>query len=66
MPKIGTEIEDWSRWTPDMQERCIGDVAICKTLWHFLQPDGYSQQAIELEHRAAVICDADHHRRRPV
>ena len=57
MPKIGTEIEDWSRWTPDMQERCIGDVAICKTLWHFLRPDGYSQQAMELEHRAAVICD---------
>jgi DNA polymerase I len=57
IPKIGTDIEDWSHWTPEMQERCAGDVAICKALWHFLKPDGYSQQAIELEHRAAAICD---------
>ena len=40
-----------------MQERCVGDVVICKALWRFLQPDGYSQQAIELEHRVATICD---------
>jgi DNA polymerase-1 len=55
--KIGTDIEDWSKWTPEMQERCAGDVAICKVLWKFLQPDGYSQQAIELEHRVAAICN---------
>ena len=47
IPKIGTDIADWSRWTPEMQERCAGDVVICKALWRFLQPDGYSQQAIE-------------------
>jgi DNA polymerase I len=41
MPKIGADIEDWSAWTPEMQERCVGDVAICKALWRFLQPDGY-------------------------
>jgi DNA polymerase I len=58
IPKIGTDIEDWSHWTPEMQERCVGDVAICKTLWHFLQPDGYSQRALELEHLASAICDA--------
>ena len=40
-----------------MQARCVSDVAICKALWRFLQPDGYSRQAMELEHRAAVICD---------
>ena len=41
-----------------MQQRCAGDVVICKTLWHFLQPDSYSQRAVELEHRVASICDA--------
>jgi DNA polymerase I-like protein with 3'-5' exonuclease and polymerase domains len=55
--KSGIDIEDWSAWSPEMQERCVGDVRICKALWHFLQPDGYSQQAMELEHRAAAICD---------
>jgi DNA polymerase-1 len=56
-PKTGTDITDWSTWTPEMQARCIGDVALTKALWHFLQPDGYSQEALALEHRAAVICD---------
>jgi hypothetical protein len=55
IPKIGTDIEDWSVWTPEMQARCAGDVAICKALWRFLQPDGYSQQALQLEHRVAEI-----------
>jgi DNA polymerase I-like protein with 3'-5' exonuclease and polymerase domains len=40
-----------------MQERCVGDVLICKVLWHFLQPDGYSQDALALKHRIAAICD---------
>jgi DNA polymerase I-like protein with 3'-5' exonuclease and polymerase domains len=57
IPKIGTDIEDWSKWTPEMQQRCVGDVAICKALWHFLRPDGYSQQVLELEHRTATICN---------
>jgi DNA polymerase I len=56
IPKTGTDIEDWSTWTPEMQERCVGDVTICKALWRFLQPVGYSRQALELEHRAATIC----------
>ena len=57
IPKIGADITDWSVWTPEMQERCVGDVAICKALWRFLQPNGYSQQALALEHRVAAICD---------
>jgi DNA polymerase-1 len=57
IPKIGADIEDWSTWTPEMQERCAGDVAICRALWRFLQPDGYSQDALALEHRVAAICD---------
>jgi DNA polymerase I len=54
--KPGTDI-DWSTWSPEMQERCVGDVRICKALWHILQPDSYSQDAIKLEHRAAEICE---------
>src|SRR5262249_13768250 len=26
-------------------------------LWHFLRPDGYSKQALQLEHQAAQVCD---------
>ena len=55
--KTGTDIENWSAWSPEMQERCIGDVRICKALWHLLQPGGYSRRAMELEHRAAAVCD---------
>ena len=56
IPKSGTEITDWSHWTPAMQERCAGDAMICKALWWFLAPDGYSQAALALEHRAAMVC----------
>jgi DNA polymerase I-like protein with 3'-5' exonuclease and polymerase domains len=55
--KTGTDIEVWSEWTPEMQERCIGDARLTKALWHFLRPDGYSQRAIDLEHRTTIVCD---------
>jgi RecA-family ATPase/DNA polymerase I-like protein with 3'-5' exonuclease and polymerase domains len=57
IPKVGVDIEDWSKWTPEMQARCVGDISICKALWQFLQPDGYSQGASDLEHRTAAICN---------
>ena len=57
IPKIGADIEDWSEWTPEMEARCIGDVAITKALYHLLQPDSCSKQAMALEYRAAEICD---------
>src|SRR5215831_16242212 len=53
----GQILRTGSAWSPEMQERCIGDVRICKALWHLLQPDGYSRRAMELEHRAAAVCD---------
>jgi DNA polymerase-1 len=56
-PKIGADIDDWSKWTPEMQERCVGDVRLTMALWRFLQPDGQSRQALELEHRTAAICN---------
>ena len=57
IPKVGANITDFSMWTPEMQERCVGDTMLCKALWKFLQPDGYSPQALELEHQAAKVCD---------
>ncbi len=56
VPKLHTDIEDWSEWTQDMQDRCVGDVATAYRLWKYLDPDNYSQPAIELEHRVARLC----------
>jgi DNA polymerase I-like protein with 3'-5' exonuclease and polymerase domains len=55
--KVGTDIEVWEEWTPEIQERCCGDARLTKALWHFLKPDGYDQRAIDLEHRATFVCE---------
>jgi hypothetical protein len=55
--KIGTELEDWSKWSPEIEARCVRDVGISKRLWQFLQPDGYPRAALDLEHAVAAICD---------
>jgi hypothetical protein len=55
--KAGADIEDWSKWTPEMQERCVTDTLITKALWLFLQPDSYLAAALDLEHRASRICN---------
>jgi RecA-family ATPase/DNA polymerase I-like protein with 3'-5' exonuclease and polymerase domains len=57
MPKLGTDIEVWSQWTPEIQERCVSDVRLTKVLWQFLQPDGQPTEALTLEHRVATICE---------
>ena len=57
VPKVGADIEDYSKWTPELQARCVGDVKLCKLLYRFLQPAGYSAPALALEHRTAAICD---------
>ena len=57
IPKVGADIEDFSQWSPELQARCIGDVILTKKLFQFLKPDGCSQEALELEHRVAPICD---------
>ena len=56
MPKVGADL-DFSTYTPEMMARCVADTLICKRTWQFLQPDGYSEFAIELEHRVAPICN---------
>ena len=57
LAKVGAEIEDWSKWSPEIQARCVGDVHICKQLRRFLEPDGYPRAALELEHSVAAICE---------
>jgi DNA polymerase-1 len=59
-PKLHADIEDWSEWTAEMQERCMGDVRTCLALWRYLNLDnsGASQDAIKLEHRVARVCQA--------
>jgi DNA polymerase I-like protein with 3'-5' exonuclease and polymerase domains len=56
LPKAGVDIEDWSKWSPEMQARCISDVRITGALWRLLQPDAYSAAALALEHKAAAVC----------
>lgn len=57
MPKLHTDIEDWSQWTPQIQERCHGDVQTNLKLWKYLNPDKMSQDAIALEHRTQRLCN---------
>lgn len=47
----------WDAWSQAMQDYCVQDVETTVCLWKYLNPDHYSLQAIELEHRVAVLCD---------
>jgi DNA polymerase I-like protein with 3'-5' exonuclease and polymerase domains len=55
--KVGGDLNDFSKWSPELQERCVADTKITKAMWCFLKPDNYSARALELEHRVAPICD---------
>ena len=57
LAKVGTEIEIWAEWTPQMQARCVSDVGINKQLYQFLRPDGYPEAVLDLEHVVAAICE---------
>ena len=54
--KLHVGIEDWSAWTPEIQERCVGDTELNLLLFKHLKIDSYSPQAIELENRIQVVC----------
>lgn len=58
VPKLHEDITDWSKWTQDIQDRCVGDTTTNMMLWDHLKVDAYSQAAIELEHRVQRMCDA--------
>lgn len=57
-PKLHEDIEDWSRYTREMGERCVGDCETNLALWEHLRADEYSQSAVDLEHRCDVVVGA--------
>ncbi len=56
--KVGTDITDWSKWTPEMQARCETDTLIPKKLLLRLKNSGYSQDAIDCEMELAWLLAA--------
>lgn len=40
----------------EMYRYCQQDVQVLKALWHYLKPQGYSEQAIKLENDIAEVC----------
>jgi DNA polymerase-1 len=56
VPKLHVDTTDWSEWTPQIQERCHGDVQTALKLWKHLDPDNMSQAAVALEHRIQRRC----------
>jgi DNA polymerase-1 len=48
----------WGAWSQDMHDYMIQDCETNLALWQKLRVDRYSQAAIDLEHRAAYVCDA--------
>lgn len=53
--KVGTDIEDWSTWTPLMQRRCESDTKIVKLLVQKIrEAKGLPMEAVETEHELAV------------
>lgn len=55
MPKVGTDITDWSTWTPYMHERCEQDTNVNVRLWQHLREQGVPEDVIEVEQRVAEI-----------
>lgn len=56
-PKLHADITDWSVWTPQMQERCVSDTKVLYKLLKHINPDSFSQDAVVLEHRVALVCE---------
>lgn len=55
---------DWSKLTPEMIERCRSDVRLNKGVYDFQKKyidDERLKKAIEIEHRAAIICTEMHY-----
>lgn len=57
--RLGTRKGDfegpWTIWTPQMHQYMIEDVGVLRALWDHLKIDSYSQAALDLEHRIAVL-----------
>jgi len=50
------EHEDWSTFSPEMLDRCKGDVDITVQLWQAIEKAKVDPRASELEHAVAFIC----------
>lgn len=46
----------FEEFSEEMFTYCQQDVQVLKALWHYLKPQGYSQEAIELENDLAEVC----------
>lgn len=58
------DFHDWSKLTDEMIEYCIRDVDVNERVFNFLRKfidDERFARAIELEHRAAIICTEMHY-----
>lgn len=58
------EFNDWSKLTDEMIEYCIRDVDVNEKVFEFLRKfieDERLQRAIDLEHKAAIICTEMHY-----
>jgi len=53
--KVGTDITDWSRWTPYMHQRCESDTLVGIKLWHHLRKQEVPEEVVELEREVAKI-----------
>ncbi|TAJ97135.1 MAG: DNA polymerase [Reyranella sp.] len=60
--KTGTDIADWSRWTPYMHERCESDCAVNVKVWHDLREQKVPEDALQVEQQMAVILDRQERR----
>jgi RecA-family ATPase/DNA polymerase I-like protein with 3'-5' exonuclease and polymerase domains len=57
IPKVGVDIDDYSHWSQELQERCVGDVRLTNAVREFLKPHGQPAEALALEHRVASVCE---------
>ena len=48
---------DWQTYHPEMQTYCVQDVEVSYDLYKHLDPENFSQNAVDLEHDAALICE---------
>lgn len=46
----------WDEWSQTMQDYCEQDVSVTKRLYQYLKPEGYSAQAIQIEHDMMALC----------
>jgi DNA polymerase-1 len=53
--KVGTDIADWSTWTPYMHERCESDTKVNWLLYKHLIAQGVPEGVLDVEHQVAAI-----------